>query len=241
MEYSGQIDSFIDILVQSLEEHIKIFKVIKDEIVQPIRELCISPTYECQCVKLMKSILRPACVKGLWLSKNRKDQAIGMKALKQKVLYQGEFNYTHTWGERGESKCQLPFDHARSLLGESKWEQLLENHCFELQGVKHGFMKLDGTTTSTILMDQPRLKFKCSFRGLEEQIHAYNLLADQMDDGFNHLHQRQQKIIKKVEEKMEDMLKLQKTLMSKLPKNVDRILDFSIQLHQRKVPHCVFH
>jgi hypothetical protein len=137
-----------------------------------------------------------------------------MEALKQKVLYQCEFNYTHTWGEGGESECQPPFDHARTLLGESKWEQLLEHHCFELQGVKHDFMRLDGTTTSTILMDQPRLKFKHSFKGLEEQRHAYNLLANQMDDGFNHLHQGQQKIIKKVEEKMEDMLKLQKTLMS---------------------------
>jgi len=99
-------------------------------------------------------------------------------------------------------------------LGELEWEQLLEHCCFELQGVKHDFMRLDGTTTSTILMDQPRLKFKRSFKGLEEQIHAYSLLANQMDDGFNHLHQKQQKIIKKVEEKMEDVLKLQKTLMS---------------------------
>jgi len=137
-----------------------------------------------------------------------------MEALKQKVLYQGEFNYTHTRGERGESECQPPFDHARTLLGELEWEQLLKHCCFELQGVKHDFMRLDGTTTSTILMDQPRLKFKRSFKGLEEQIHAYNLLANQMDDGFNHLRQKQQKIIKKVEEKMEDVLKLQKTLMS---------------------------
>jgi hypothetical protein len=89
-------------------------------------------------------------------------------------------------------------------------------------------MRLDGTTTSTILMDQPRLKFKCSFKGFEEQRHAYNLLGDQMDDGFNHLHKGQQKIIKKMEGKMEDMLKVKKTLMSKLPKNVDRILNFSI-------------
>ncbi len=36
VEYSGQIDSFINILVRSLEEHTKILKVIKDEIVQPI-------------------------------------------------------------------------------------------------------------------------------------------------------------------------------------------------------------
>jgi hypothetical protein len=137
-----------------------------------------------------------------------------VEALTQNVLYQGEFNYTHTWAEGGESECQPPFDHARTLLGESKWEQLLEHHCFELQGVKHDFMRLDGTTTSTILMDQPRLKFKCSFKGLEKQRHAYNLLTNQVDDRFNHLHQRQQKIIKKVEEKMEDMWKLQKTLMS---------------------------
>jgi hypothetical protein len=54
-------------------------------------------------------------------------------------------------------------------LGESEWEQLLEHHCFELQGVKHDFMRLDGTTTSIILMDQPRFKFKRSFKGLEEQ------------------------------------------------------------------------
>ncbi len=50
-----------------------------------------------------------------------------MKALRQKVLYQDEFNYTHIWGEGGESECQPPFDHARNLLGELEWEQLLEH------------------------------------------------------------------------------------------------------------------
>jgi hypothetical protein len=69
-----------------------------------------------------------------------------VEALKQFFLYQGEFNYTHTRGKGGESECQPPFDHARSLLGESEWEQLLEHRCFEFQGVKHGFMKLDGQT-----------------------------------------------------------------------------------------------
>lgn len=74
VEYSGQVNSFIDIIVRSSRDFEATKMIIIDDVIAPIHEFCASSNFGCQGVKLVESILRPLSLKTPWLCKVRKDQ-----------------------------------------------------------------------------------------------------------------------------------------------------------------------
>jgi hypothetical protein len=81
VEYSGQVNSFIDIIVRSSRDFEATKMIIIDDVIAPIREFCASSNFGCQGVKLVESILRPLSLKTPWLCKVRKDQAVKVETL----------------------------------------------------------------------------------------------------------------------------------------------------------------
>jgi len=81
VEYSGQVNSFIDIIICSSRDFEATKMIVIDDVIAPICEFCASSKFGCQCVKLVESILCPLSLKTPWLCKVWEDQAMKVETL----------------------------------------------------------------------------------------------------------------------------------------------------------------
>jgi hypothetical protein len=93
---------FIDILVKSCKSPSETLQLMNDHVLSKIEQLC-SSVQGCQGVSLARGVLRPKAVENLLLCKHRKDQAVLLDDLKQKLWGTNlDPNYKYPWPQVGE-------------------------------------------------------------------------------------------------------------------------------------------
>ncbi|CAM6106035.1 unnamed protein product [Calypogeia fissa] len=121
VEYSGDIDYFVDILVRSSKPYAAALQFIKEHVMNKIVQFCASPQ-GCQGVLLVEAVIRPACVSALHLCVDRKDHSVLVSDLK--ALIAEDDAYEYTWRQKTEDVRDTEF--ARDLLeGEGSHISLL--------------------------------------------------------------------------------------------------------------------
>ncbi|CAM6099798.1 unnamed protein product [Calypogeia fissa] len=95
VEYSGDIDYFVDIMVRSSNPFKEALEFIRVHVIQKIRDFCAT-RQGCQGVLLTESVIRPVCVRDLHLCKDRIPYSVSVSWLKEKLEKEGD-GYKFTW------------------------------------------------------------------------------------------------------------------------------------------------
>lgn len=95
LEYSGNTDSFLDILVRSTNDPQQTLDFIRNHLEKQIFEFC-SSSKGCPGVTLVEAVIRPVCVEKLFSCEDRKQQAILVSTLDNYLKQRGK-EYRHKW------------------------------------------------------------------------------------------------------------------------------------------------
>ncbi|BBN08086.1 hypothetical protein MPTK1_4g08770 [Marchantia polymorpha subsp. ruderalis] len=97
LEYSGDQDYFIDVLVKSTQPFSETVHFIQERLISRIREFCATPR-GCQGVVLVEAVVRPVCVRHLHPCRERKNQAELVSLLEDRIRENGR-SYQYSWRE----------------------------------------------------------------------------------------------------------------------------------------------
>ncbi|CAM6102986.1 unnamed protein product [Calypogeia fissa] len=121
VEYSGDIDYFVDILARSSKPYAETQKFVDKHVVKKIQNFCAT-VKGCQGVLLVEAAIRPLCLKELHLCRDRKAHSVPVLTLKRQL--EVEKGYKHIWRDR--IGRQQDVEYALDLLeGEGSYTRFL--------------------------------------------------------------------------------------------------------------------
>lgn len=231
IEYNGPEDCQVDILVRSCKDSVETWTTVEDHVLKPTREFCASPTEGCQGVVLIEEIMRPQCVRELWVRKKRtKDQCIGVEILKQKVLASSRVDYEHIWKKSMEESHGMKTDRAEDLLGPENWEDVLNRLLDELEKIDCEVNRKKSFTYDNNLSPRsPQLTPPPSRR-----IGRTVSLLPRPSEMTGQL------LDSRIADRTREIRALQTRLFPELSRNIDNVIDFPFLLQDGKVPHLVY-
>lgn len=131
IEYSGDIDYFVDILVRSSKSYAEALNFIETHVLQNIRQFCASPQ-GCEGVILEASVIRPECLLEPDKCIDRKDQVVLISFLEDKLV--SDPGFKHTWDKphRGDDDTSsalylLEGDSSYTSQGKSLADQISDS------------------------------------------------------------------------------------------------------------------
>ncbi|KAL2636434.1 hypothetical protein R1flu_007913 [Riccia fluitans] len=107
VEYSGDRDYFVDILVKSSHSFSDTLHFMEIHIISQIRDFCATPR-GCQGVVLVEAVIRPVCVEYLFPCEQRTNQAELASHLEDRIKENGR-GYQYAWREDIEGFSDLDF------------------------------------------------------------------------------------------------------------------------------------
>ncbi|KAG6556835.1 hypothetical protein Mapa_001782 [Marchantia paleacea] len=107
LEYSGDQDYFIDVLVKSTQSFSETVHFVEVNLISRIREFCATPR-GCQGVVLVEAVVRPVCVRHLHSCQDRKNQAELVSLLEDRIRENGR-SYQYAWQEEIDGVSDLDF------------------------------------------------------------------------------------------------------------------------------------
>ncbi|KAG0593026.1 hypothetical protein KC19_1G299500 [Ceratodon purpureus] len=231
IEYNGPEDCQIDILVRSSKDTVETWATVEDTVLKITREFCASPTEGCQGVVLIEEIMRPQCVRELWVRKKRtKDQCIGVEVLKQKVLASARLDYEYIWKKSMEESQGLKADRAEELLGPENWEDVLNRYLdslekidFEVNSKKSSYDMSNMNSPLSPLTPQPSRRIGRTVSLLPRPSEMTRQLLES-----------------RLTDRSMEVEVYQKRLFPDLSRNIDNVIDFPFLLQDAKVPHLVY-
>lgn len=229
IEYNGPEDCQVDILVRSCKDSVETWTTVEENVLKPTREFCASPTEGCQGVVLIEEIMRPQCVRELWVRKKRtKDQCIGVEVLKQKVLASSRLDYEHIWRKSMEESQGIKTDRAEDLLGPENWEDVLNRYLdslekmdYEVNRKRSSYDSLSPKSPSLTPPPSRRIGRTVSLLPRPSEMTG-QLLESRLSD------------------RTKEVVTFQKKLFPQLSRNIDNVIDFPFLLQDGKVPHLVY-
>lgn len=229
IEYNGPEECQIDILVRSSKDRMETWTTVEENVLKPTREFCASPTEGCQGVVLIEEIMRPQCVRELWVRKKRtKDQCIGVEFLKEKVLASSRLDFEHIWRKSMEESHGIKTDRAEDLLGPENWEDVLNRW---LDGLEKIDLEVNRKRScyDTSSPRSPQLTPPPSRR-----IGRTVSLLPRPSEMTGQL------LESRLTDRTKEVNAYQKRLFRELSRNIDNVIDFPFLLQDGKVPHLVY-
>ncbi|CAM6037339.1 unnamed protein product [Sphagnum compactum] len=264
VESSGDVGYYIDVLVRSSWNHDKTLEIIEKDIVKVIHET----THKCRGVWLVQSILRPQCVQELTLLKYRKDQVVAMETLKQELFMRGCDDATKHWytwkhvvgqGTNGQEIVVLEtsYDPIVKLLGEKETTAFMEWRRSQLEEVSSMFKLVEESTTkdheehvasssnfyvrSNVLRRTPSGFHESTLANIEG---SAKYVKELLEDLANRIIKNQEvvgeRIIETFKEEFAQIKKVENELQQELSRKLDGLMEFTIQLQQRRFPRIVY-
>ncbi|CAM6037340.1 unnamed protein product [Sphagnum compactum] len=264
VESSGDVGYYIDVLVRSSWNHDKTMEIIEKDIVRVIHET----THKCRGVWLVQSILRPQCVQELTLLKYRKDQVVAMETLKQELFMLGSddaMKHCYTWrhvvgqGTNGQEIIVLEtsYDPIIKLLGEKETIAFMEWRRSQLEEVSSRFKLVEESTTkdheehvasssnfhahSNVLRRTPSGFHDSTLANIEGSMKFLKELLEALE---NRIIKNQEvvgeRIIEAFKEEFAQMKKVENELQQELSRKLDALMEFTVQLQQRRFPRIVY-
>ena len=182
---------------------------------------------------MTESIIRPDCVKNLIPPRFRKAQLVPLQTLKQALLSMpadSMYDYQHTWSSvLTETRLilQSGFDYARDLLSDEDFREVLRRRYYDLH---HLAAELAESFESTedpapAVQDKPGPSVEPSLSGIAK--------------GVEMVLQRLKVIeqeIKDLKQEIQGLSHYENRLLIELHRKVDYLMNYNVQLEERKIP-----
>ncbi|KAK1292562.1 Protein TORNADO 1 [Acorus calamus] len=220
----------IDILACSTKNISEILKLFKHLIIPTIQGLCHGIT-------LKETIIRSECIKELTPARYRKAQSVPVQQLKQALLSvpaDSMYDYQHAWNsasEKGKVVLQPGFEFARNLLSDDEFREVLHRRCYDLY---HLATELEVPFENT--QHPPPLAENETDRRVESSLTG-------IAQGVESILQRLRIIereIKDLKLEIQGLRYYEHTLLAQLHRKMDYLLNFNIQVEERKVPNMFY-
>ncbi|KAH9329000.1 hypothetical protein KI387_001108 [Taxus chinensis] len=238
VELGGEMGYYIDVLACSSQDYNETLKFLHHLVIQSIQRLCASSA-GCQGVILVEGILRPQCVEQLIPPRNRRGQFIFVEYLKQELLSvpaESMYNYQHTWNAIVDGRSVIlgsGFDYARDLLSEEDFRDVLQRRYHDLYRLA---VELDVPSANEIPSSQQ------SFED-EEEDGSVSPTISGIAKGVEMVLQRLKIIeqdLKDIKQEIQGLRYYEHSLLIELHRKVNNLVNFSVQLEERKVPHMFY-
>jgi len=242
VELGGEMGFYIDILACSSQDLNETLKVLNHVVTQNILRLCASFA-GCQGVLLVEGILRPQCVQDLVPPRYRKGQFVLVEYLKQELLSvpaDSIYNYQHTWSAVAEGRSIIlgaGFDYARDLIGEEDFRDVLQRRYHDLYRLA---VELDVPSANDIPDSQ-------SARNDDDEEEDEDGSVSPTINGIAKGVERVLERLKIIERDLQDIKQeiqglryYEHNLLIELHRKLNNLINFSVQLEERKVPHMFY-
>ncbi|XP_077221853.1 protein TORNADO 1-like [Tasmannia lanceolata] len=230
VELGGQLGHYIDVLACSTKNMTEILRLFRQLIIPTIQGLCHGVT-------LSENILRPECIKNLTPPRYRKNQSVPLQQLKETLLTvpaDSMYDYQHTWSsvsDGGRVILQPGFDFARNLLSDDDFREVLHRRYHDLYNLA---MELDVPTENT--QDQPLRTENEPESEVEATISGIAKGVEQVLQRLKIIEQE----IKDLKQEIQGLRYYEHRLLVQLHHKVNYLVNFSVQLEERKVPHMFY-
>ncbi|KAK3009958.1 hypothetical protein RJ639_012350 [Escallonia herrerae] len=233
VELGGQLGYYIDILACSTKSLTETLRLFQQLILPAIQSLC-------QGVTLIESIVRPESVRNLLPPRYRKTQIVPLQQLKQALLSvpaDSMYDYQHTWdsvSDSGRLMLRSGFDFARDLLSDDDFREVLHrryhdlyNLAVELQvPLENNPHRLDEHPSTS---EETNSKIEPTFAGIAQGVEAV----------LERLKIIEQEI-RDLKQEIQGLRYYEHRLLTELHRKVNYLVNYNIQLEERKVPNMFY-
>ncbi|MQM10364.1 hypothetical protein Taro_043256 [Colocasia esculenta] len=230
VELAGQLGHYIDVLACSKKSITEILRLFKQLIIPSIQSLCHGFT-------LVEKVIRPDSVRYLTPPRHRKNQAVPLQQLKEALLSvpaESMYEYQHTWSSVSDgTKIILSpgFDYARDLLSDDDFRELLQRRYYDLHHLAaelavpteqaEGEAQVASNASDQIV--EPSLSGIA--KGVEAVLQRLKIIEHE---------------IKNLRQEIQGLRYYEHRLLVELHRKVDYMVNYSIQLEERKVPSMFY-
>ncbi|XP_039130973.1 protein TORNADO 1 [Dioscorea cayenensis subsp. rotundata] len=222
---------YIDILgcsakTQNINEMLRLFHQL---IIPTIHSLCPGIT-------VTESILRPDCVKYLLPSSLRRTQCVPLQRLKQALLSMpadSMYDYQHTWVSLMDGTRTIlrsGFDYARNLLSDEDFREVLHRRYYDLHHLAREVAvplapseNQEAPTAAADHMVEPSLS------GIAQGVETILQRLKIIEQG-----------IKDLKQEIQGLRYYEHRLVIELHRKLDYLVNYNIQLEERKVPQFFY-
>ncbi|KAL6637864.1 hypothetical protein ACP70R_025436 [Stipagrostis hirtigluma subsp. patula] len=222
-----KLGSSIDVLACSSRSVTDMVRLFHKLIIPTILNLSSSMTFE-------ESIIRPDCVKYLIPHRFLKTQQLPLKNIKQILLSlpaESMYDYQHTWSAVESNKriiLQPGSDHARDMLSEDDFHEVLHHRYYDLQhlaselAVPQDSQQQSEIITETDVVDP-------SILGIAKGVEMVLQRLKRVEQG-----------IRDLKEEIASLRYYEYHLVIELHRKMDYVMNYNIQLEERKVPQMFY-
>ncbi|XP_044382955.1 protein TORNADO 1 isoform X3 [Triticum aestivum] len=227
MELGMKFGSSIDVLACSNRNITDMVRLLHKFVIPAILNLSPNMTFK-------ESILRPDCVKYLIPRRFRATQQLPLKKLKQILLSlpaESIYDYQHTWSAVESNKrliLRSGSDHARDLLSDDDFHEVLHRRYYDLQflatelAVTPDNLQQPETIPEADVVDPSILGIA---RGVEMVLQRLKIIEQGIRD---------------LKEEIASLRYYEYHLVTELHRKMDYVMNYSIQLEDRKVPQMFY-
>ncbi|KAM0823016.1 hypothetical protein ACQ4PT_071148 [Festuca glaucescens] len=227
VELGMKLGSSIDVLACSGKNVTDMVRLLHKFVIPAILNLSPNMTFK-------ESILRPDCVKHLIPRRFRATQQLPLKKLKQILLSlpaESIYDYQHTWSAVESNKrliLRSGSDHARDLLSDDDFHEVLHRRYYDLQ-----YLATELAVTPDNLQ-QPEIIPEAdvvdpSILGIAKGVEMVLQRLKIIEQG-----------IRDLKEEIASLRYYEYHLVTELHRKMDYIMNYSIQLEDRKVPQMFY-
>ncbi|KAK8953333.1 Protein TORNADO 1 [Platanthera guangdongensis] len=230
VEFGAQNGNFIDVLACSNKTVTEVLRLFSQLIMPTIHNLCPGTA-------LSEYVIRPDCVRYLIPPTFRRNQLVSSLMLKEALLSMpadSMYDYQHTWSSAFNGNRLLlhsGFDYARNLLSDEDFHDVLHRRYRDLHHL---------ATELTVSIEHPQEPQKVEGNDGEQKIEP-SLLS--IAKGVELILQRLKVIdqeIKDLKQEIQGLKYHEHCLLVELHRKVDYLVNYNIQLEERKTPNMFY-
>ncbi|XP_050246654.1 protein TORNADO 1 [Quercus robur] len=232
IELGGQLGYYIDVLACSTKNLTETLRLIQQLIIPAIHSFCNGIT-------LIENVLRPECVQNLTPPRYRKTQLVSLQQLKQALLSvsaESMYDYQHTWSpvsDSGRPILRSGFDLARDLLSDDDFREVLHRRYHDLYNLAVELQvppedNSDGPDQSLSTSNEPD-KVDPTFGGIAKGVEAVLQRLKIIEQEIRDLKQE-----------IQGLRYYEHRLLIELHRKVNYLVNYNVQLEERKVPNMFF-
>ncbi|KAL6999165.1 Protein TORNADO 1 [Sarracenia purpurea var. burkii] len=230
VELGGQMGYYIDVLACSTHNLTETLKLFHQLIIPTIQSLCHGVT-------LTENILRPECVRNLTPPRYRKTQFIRLQQVKEALLSvpaDSMYDYQHTWGsvsDSGKPILRAGFDFARDLLSDDDFREVLHRRYHDLYNL--------AVELQVPPENNPDEFDRAQSTGEEKVEPTFGGIAKGLEAVLQRLKIIEQEI-KDLKQEIQGLRYYEHRLLIELHRKVNYLVNYNIQLEERKVPNMFY-
>ncbi|KAF8775626.1 hypothetical protein HU200_004404 [Digitaria exilis] len=223
----GKKDSFIDVLACSSKSVTDMVRIFHKLIVPTILNLSSSLMFE-------ESIIRPDCVKYLIPHRFLQTQQLPLKIIKQILLSlpaESMYEYVHTWSAIESNRrviLQSGSDHARDMLSDDDFHEVLHRRYYDLQHLATELAVTPDNQQEPEMIPETDV-VDPSILGIAKGVEMVLQRLKRVEQG-----------IRDLKEEIASLRYYEYHLVTELHRKMDYMMNYNIQLEERKVPQMFY-